>query len=356
MSTRSDELTRKRCPGEDTLTALFRQFEIDCPSEEKAIEIVACRIEQRQPKCSNCQSTDIDLKEGKRSYRCRRCKKSTWRTAGTLFHGVRYTRPLLALTWLMEKGVVVSAWKLAQLTDIAYSSAWATIKKLMLAIEKDMGDELPEVRSLLFRQAIYKRSRETPARQHPQCEEVEQPEELAERQKTLDRETRQRDSLIAELDAVQKQVYEHLTDQPVHFDVICERLDIPVGNLSGTLMCLELSGLVTSISSNFFLRKQLPGAAPNLQSQNGKANRLAHEVRQAIAGFVQAANEHFRGISRKYLQLFLAGHWCTQDRERWPAGAVFDLCATTRPIKYAAIGAYVSPFLVKIGIPHATAN
>ncbi|HEY9789121.1 MAG TPA: hypothetical protein V6D22_01900 [Candidatus Obscuribacterales bacterium] len=357
MHNKSLESSNRPFPGEDPLSSMFREFAKECPTEEKAVEIVASRIDHSQPKCSNCPSKDIDLKEGQRSYRCRRCKKATWRTAGTLFHGVRYTRPLLALTWLMEKGFIVSAWRLSQLTGIAYSSAWATIKKLMLAIEKDMHEELPEVRSLLFRQAIYKRSRETQTRQHPQSEEIEQPQEQAQKEETLQREIKERQTLIDRLDAEHKHVYEQLSDEPVDFDMLHETTGLPSGTLSAMLLSLQLDGLVKGISGNSFLRTELSSSKPTLHNGNGTIKHLANELRQAIAGFIQTSRDHFHGISRKYLQLFLAGQWCTTDRERWPEGALFELCAATEPIKYAAIIAYVSPFMVKIGTaPQAQAG
>lgn len=51
----------------------------------------------------------------------------------------------------------------------------------------------------------------------------------------------------------EKQVLELLGSYPIHIDSLARTLNVPVGNLSGTLLKLELSGMVRQVSGNFSL-------------------------------------------------------------------------------------------------------
>lgn len=56
----------------------------------------------------------------------------------------------------------------------------------------------------------------------------------------------------------------------------------------------------------------------------------------------------FQGISRKYLQPYLAAHWSQSDKLRWPQGNLMYECGRSRYISGEEISGFVSPPLVKI--------
>jgi DNA processing protein len=59
---------------------------------------------------------------------------------------------------------------------------------------------------------------------------------------------------VVELYGREKDVYELISNEPVHFDVLIERTGMPAGELSATLTMLELAGVVHRISGDWYNR------------------------------------------------------------------------------------------------------
>jgi DNA processing protein len=59
---------------------------------------------------------------------------------------------------------------------------------------------------------------------------------------------------IVELYGREKEVYEMLTNEPVHFDFLCERTGMTAGELSATLTMLELASVVTRHPGDWYSR------------------------------------------------------------------------------------------------------
>lgn len=57
---------------------------------------------------------------------------------------------------------------------------------------------------------------------------------------------------VVELFGREKEVYDFLTDEPVHFDFICSEIGMPAGELSGTLTILELAGIIERHPGEWF--------------------------------------------------------------------------------------------------------
>jgi DNA processing protein len=57
-----------------------------------------------------------------------------------------------------------------------------------------------------------------------------------------------------EVEGEERQVYEFLTNDPVHIDEICEGLGLPMAGLLSTLLQLELKGLVRQLPGKYFAR------------------------------------------------------------------------------------------------------
>lgn len=59
---------------------------------------------------------------------------------------------------------------------------------------------------------------------------------------------------VVELYGREKEVYDLISNEPVHFDVLAERTGMPAGELSATLTMLELAGVVHRVSGDWYNR------------------------------------------------------------------------------------------------------
>ncbi len=66
---------------------------------------------------------------------------------------------------------------------------------------------------------------------------------------------------VVELFGREKEVYELLSNEPTHFDVICERTGIPAGELSASLTMLELGGLIHRLPGDWYSRQDMARVA-----------------------------------------------------------------------------------------------
>jgi DNA processing protein len=59
---------------------------------------------------------------------------------------------------------------------------------------------------------------------------------------------------LVELYGVEKDVFEHISSEPVHFDHLAETLGMQAGELSATLTMLELAGVITRLPGDWYAR------------------------------------------------------------------------------------------------------
>ncbi|CAN5211657.1 hypothetical protein BH11CYA1_BH11CYA1_48600 [soil metagenome] len=117
-----------------------------------------------------CGHQQIVHEQGERCFYCLACKREVWFTAGTLFAGVSRLRAWMAAVWFKEWGIAVSSLRLSQLLDIAQSTALNINKKVAIALVSQMDEEAQIVAPGHFIDVIFKRSRHTPADEHPRSE------------------------------------------------------------------------------------------------------------------------------------------------------------------------------------------
>ena len=58
-----------------------------------------------------------------------------------------------------------------------------------------------------------------------------------------------------DLDGDSKRIYEFLSAEPVHIDIIAVSLDLPVNRVLGTLTLLEVQGLAQALQGRNFVLK-----------------------------------------------------------------------------------------------------
>ncbi len=197
---------------------------------------------------------------------------------------------------------------------------------------------------------VGKRSKETPAREHPKAEQIEaekraakegqrhssaNPNQLLQRMN----ESAQVKSPVPE-NEIEKQIYELLTVQSTQFEVLCTQIKLPQTELLCALTMLELAGFIKQLPGNRFeaIEKEMPASFHQSIGTND----------QQVKIFVKFIHKTFHKVSRKYLQRYLARYWCFIDRERWQFESLLELCARAGRKSYEQLTSYVTPLSVKV--------
>ncbi len=60
-----------------------------------------------------------------------------------------------------------------------------------------------------------------------------------------------------DIDENEKQIFDEISATPISFDQLCDRVDLPVGELSALLMSLELKGAVFRLPGDRYVRENL---------------------------------------------------------------------------------------------------
>ena len=336
---------------ETRVAASFARFNAKHSSEKDCFEEICRRASiDRILKCHHCQSTDMHKVHGERISRCRTCKKPTWAIANTFFHRIRCARAWLAAIWLMEEGLTISSFKFHKLIGIAYSSALNIFRKLTTVIHNQMDEDAIAVRSSLFSSVIGKRSSETPARQSPASEQevIDQqaldPSASTDTTTTLDTAIDETPN-TQEFSEVHKQVYNFLSEEPTHYDLLCQQTGLPVAELSAALAMLEIEGLVSRRGGMYSVRLT-PPRLPSAIETAGSTNSITLAIN--AKPLIKFVCSRFHRISRKYLQNYIAAYWCHKDRSHWSPGVLMEACLRFGSISYREILDYVTPAMVKV--------
>jgi DNA-binding MarR family transcriptional regulator len=319
----------------DRKQALFHLF-----TDEKGIQ------------CKHCGSRDVYGAIGERYGTCRSCGKNSSFTAGTLFNRIRKVHAWLLAIWLMGQGITVNANQLHILANIAAATASEILKRISLVINTDMvaNCHAVSVFSVSFSSTFLRRSRETPANEHPIAEQAEMEKRELETtgsnqstttEKPYGEKNREATSThsASELSGPAKKVFDFLSTQPLHLNYICKQTGLSVPTAASILVQLELEGLVETVFGDRYIL-----------STAATATSLAHASAPttAVDNIIEHIRRDFQGISRKYLQLYLAAHWCRVDRGRWSFESLLKACRSYRDIRNHEIRAFVSPLVVKV--------
>jgi DNA-binding transcriptional regulator GbsR (MarR family) len=326
-------------------------------------------------KCQRCDCADLVIESGDRTALCLNCRNVNHLTANTPFHGVRRIEDWVRAICLLEDGVCFSANMFAELTGMAQSSVSTMLKKLYLIMAEKMKSDMEDhvlQDSAEFLEVVRKRSLQTPANQHPQTEQdvfdelarnsentsgdsidaiIEQAVSKIYLRKADDQDTSASNSESSQSPPVfdgtvnlwesEKAVYKLLSYEPITFDHLVSKTGLSTGDLTATLMHLGLGGLVDLMPGDRYVQRRIPlpsNAASAIKKVDPKP-------------FCNYVLSNLHGISRKYLQLYLAAYWCSADRKRWGAGSLFRACSRAPRITYDQILAYVSPHMVKCHSP-----
>lgn len=345
--------------NEFLLNRSWQEFNRMYPSEEACVEELYRRLSKDFNKCRHCRSPDVKRPYGTRSTRCGRCHKKSWFTAGTFFNRIRSVRPWLAAIWLIERGVSICSYRLHQLVGVAYSSALTIFKKLMIVVQSSMGEKGLTVPSSYFKLLFCKRSRETPAREHPNAEQDEIDVEYVDRDMVPDAQGAKDSSKTGEGKAARQTaidlpeseaaLLELMSEVPMHFDKLCEHTGQQPGELSAALTMLELDGFIERKPGERYVR--LPQSPASEARSLGKDCTVSPSIEAMAEEALEFIRNTFHGISRKCISFYLAAYWCHSDRIWCSPGALLEQCIESAPITYTDILLYVSPPVLKLAQP-----
>jgi hypothetical protein len=297
--------------------------------------------------CRRCKAVATGGRFYKQMFWCEQCNKKGSYTAGTFFHGIRNPRlPLLAICFL-EAGLVVNDLQFSHIAKTAYSNAWRWMNKIRVVIREQLGKDALLLSSALFASAICKRSRETEARRHPFSEQEEIDRQFAEsNDSSNEKQDLAHESEIKAEDTVlfderDKDILELLSNESVSIDQLCQRSGMQMSAILLSITNLELAGLATRSQGNQFSR-----------TQSIKRNNIEDDTSETITDKAKTITDfirsYFHGVSRKYLQNFIAAFWCRTDRITWGPQCLLNACGSAPYASGRQNAKYVSPALIYV--------
>ncbi len=331
------------------IAKLWRSLRRRIKSDEHAADLIFKELMKAKLLVCTCGSTDFGRESGARNCQCVDCREEIWFTSNMFFRKAKLLRAYLAAIWFQQNDAVITPSHFAKLLRIEYSSAWEIQHKVKLVIASHLPAESMQAPYKVFIDITFRRSLESLKFTHPSFDCPGEDGGQTERenngeQNSSEQETTEDNSTDAEkmkdFTNVEAEVYSWLTDQPVSFDTMVAKGKFSVGQIMGALGLLEIENLVTAFAYGYFARKteQPKKRLPSNQAPAAIITQLVYCIR----------NYH-HGVSRKYLQLFLAQIWCAIDKKRWGRNAVMKACLVHPPISRTDILAYCSPMILSLG-------
>ncbi len=336
-----------------TISSVWAAFCARFPNEESSAIFTRNQFfGNSKVSCHGCATENQLLNFEERSIKCRNCKRKIWLLGGTFFSRVRRFRPWLAAIWFIEEGVMITAAEFARLVKIANSTALMIFKKLSIVIESRMEKSSERIPSAHFSKTFYRRSRETPAGKHPREEESAAAAKVGQNpqrrmqmvkvnranERTITK--RERKLVKTLIGKAEKAVLSLVSDHPVSYDRLCKQANLATGEFSAALTNLELFDFVIRLSGDQFVLGDSPYASP----VKGSPSQKLIERRRAIASrFVDFVRANYRGISRKYLQNYVALFWAYMDKRVWAPNTLMSACVSYREIRDDEVIFYITP-------------
>lgn len=337
--------------GEDAIAAL-KGFEEIFSTEKDWMEHLLSQL-FIEAKCKKCQSQNIRRVDKSRDYFCNDCGDISSLTAGTFFTGIRKAGPHLKLIMLLEKGIKFNAFQIHEQLGIAYSTCLNLIKKLSMVIEQQMEDFSRPIFSASFLTIFKKRSRLTPIKEHPQAEQRMAEKAIAgqvsmhKMSKAKTKSTEQNENRaekfdcknIQSLNPIERKVFSLIETGKIHLDEIIIQSQLTYQELILPLFNLERLNLIKRMPADFYICKMKE--VSECSSKIGVA--YSRKTKEQVKEFVDFMHKTFDGISRKYLQNYLALYWCLKDKIVWGNGKLLQACLKAPEIPYREIILYETP-------------
>jgi hypothetical protein len=312
---------------DDFITIAWQNFLMRFPTEGDCIDELWRSMPDDMKRCI-CGSTMLTKDAGVRHVLCEHCHHTYSFTARTFFHRVRKVQPWLARIWFLEHGVMINSNQFSKLLGVTCDTARNIFAKLTLAALRRMPQDSTALPSSMWLQFICKRSRLTPANEHPVSEE-----RAFEVPATVDLED------CEQMSDVEKRILSALSEgKQMTADQIADRTSDFIADVNAALCMLELADFIEHIPfTGYRLKKRMSGGVEKEK-----------DVTERISLLVVTLRAIFHGVSRRMLQLYLVLFWSALDRKRWTRGSMLALCWESANVSRAEVMAYISPAFVKI--------
>jgi hypothetical protein len=329
--------------AEEAILALSK-FEKKFSTEEVCMELLLSRL-LKSVKCKACRGNNLRRIARSRDYYCNSCGDISSLTAGTAFAGVRKAGPHLKLIWLLERGFKFNCFQIHRHLGIAYSTCLSILKKLSKVIQDKMDPLAKKVHSAQFLTLFKKRSRLTPANEHPQAEQRIANLKVHEVKKAQFNSENPDPNLqkIESLSEFERKIYDLISKEKIHFDYIAYELNSSFDELAWPLYVLEDKGFIQRLPADYYIVKEIDYSK---NSENEGSERYSKMMKKRIADCKTFIREKFDGISRKYLQNYLAIFWCMHDQKTWGRNKLFEACSQSGEISQHQILMYETPIEV----------
>lgn len=312
------------------IISLFAENLARFPTEEDCLNELRKHIKE---KCNHCHSVRLLREVGRRDARCLKCNRKTWLTARTFFSSIKKARPYLMAITLLGNSVEISGAAFGRLVNVSTSSALHILKKVSTVILKKLDLRGTSAPSSDFTKCVIRRSTETPSRAHPRAEFDEINRKLAQQ-------TNHANSVLETLGEDEKTVYKLFVDKPLSVQhAVCQSA-LPTHQVISALSMLEITGLLEQTNALEYAKSTQTCAIPTIQK---KHRNLARYVKRNL----DLIRWTHRGISRKYLQLYLALSWCLLDKQ-WNTVTLLKACCKFGPLPEKLVETYVSPPMVQV--------
>ena len=340
-ATKSEKNAQKSHRLESKISRLASKIRGEFPTEEECWREVFRRLYPDGIRCKFCKGNRFEYRNNNRAVKCLDCKEKTWLTSGTFFHRVKSVGAWIMAIRFAEEGVILNSKELELLGQVAQSSALNILKKINLVILSMMDRKSEECQSGDFIEVFCKRSRETPKRKHPVCEQEEF--EMEQKQENVSLKDKEK-SFELGLSEADERVLNLLSTEPMTIQNLANKLGCSAGQLSALLMVLELNGLVRCrIGDEYELVEKRGGLkGKSSQEQDGET------INSLVGHFIAFVRQNCHGISRKYLQLYLAAHWFMYRDKQRKKGKLLNSCLSFGQITDKQILMYITPLVVKV--------
>ncbi len=333
------------------LKQVFEEFVDEYPNEAVCRAAVLSYVaENKVLICNFCGTQNRPKVVQERDFPCEVCKRPVWVTAGTGFEQVELFRPWLAWFRLQERGIVLNAFQFHDLLEIPYFTAYKMSKQIHMKLCEILADPNRTAPSSAFSSIFYRRSRETPAGEHPVSEEKRARLLVEKRSESISKRKVVQMTPLAiqpefELSDKEKLVFSEIVDAPISFGLLLRNTELPVSQLSSVLTMMELKGAVSRLPGDVYERADLVPIRANASLVDAEAGKSDKTTIKSLIEFVRAK---YGGISRKYLQLYAAPFLLSEGLESWKEGALLDIFVRSKKIPYREILEYVTDLQVAI--------
>lgn len=331
----------------ELIEKLWPIFEKRIPDDATALNFVRQTLLANSAIHCQCGATVKKKYQSKKSRTliCKNCKKEIWFTAKTPFKRAERLKAWLGAIFLMGHGAVVTSNKLAALGGTAISTALNIVRTIGLVLENERHLEAIDrsfpVPSAEFISIFCRRSLLTLPKVHPSTEIEEKKAKSETKTKQGRSEQRPQATTTEHLSESEKEIFELITSEPITQDLICQSTTLPVSAVASALVILEIEGLIQAHAGGRFSRRSCADTNSNNNETELKTNPLA--AMSLVGRTIDSTLSIRGGISRKYLQIYLAAIWCHFDRRRWSEEKLLLAFLRAPSITYKEILNYESP-------------